>query len=283
MINKEHKRKSFNRAATTYDSCSGLQDTISDNLIERLKTIKFEPLDILDLGCGTGTNGLKLINKYKKSRIINYDFSENMLMQARIKQKLFILDKINLSPYSYICADIEAIPLEENSLDLVWSSSTLQWCNELELVFDQIKKILKPGGLFIFSTFGTNTLSELRNITENLFKEKRTSTFTDMDNVRNLLLSSGFRNSVLDVEKFKVMYKEVSKIFIDIKSIGATNGNVSNNRGLSGRSFTKKITEEYEDYRVNDLLPASYEVIYGHAWNIQNLTSKNNLIKSKNE
>jgi len=283
MINKEYKRKSFNRAAKTYDSCSTLQDTISGNLIDRLKNIKLYPLDILDLGCGTGTNGLNLRKKYKKSRIINYDFSENMLKEACIKQKLFILDKINPSPYSYICADIEAIPLEENSLDLVWSSSTLQWCNELELVFDQIKKILKPGGLFIFSTFGTNTLSELRNITENLFKEKRTSTFTDMDNVRNLLLSSGFRNSVLDVEKFKVMYKEVSKIFIDIKSIGATNGNVSNNRGLSGRSFTKKITEEYEDYRVNDLLPASYEVIYGHAWNIQNLTSKNNLIKSKNE
>ena len=88
-----------------------------------------------------------------------------------------------------------------------------------------------------------------------------------MDNVRNLLLSSGFRNSVLDVEKFKVMYKEVSKIFIDIKSIGATNGNVSNNRGLSGRSFTKKIIENYEAYRKNNLLPASYEVIYGHAWN----------------
>ena len=281
MINKEYKRKSFNRAATTYDTCSTLQDTISDNLIERLKTIKFEPLDILDLGCGTGTNGLNLRKKYKKSRIINYDFSENMLKEACIKQKLFILDKINPSPYSYICADIEAIPLEENSLDLVWSSSTLQWCNELDLVFNQVKKILKPGGLFIFSTFGPNTLNELREITENLFNEKKTSTFIDMHNLGNLLMDSGFSDSILDTENFTVTYNEVERLFKDIKSIGATNGNISKNRGLSGRSFTKKIIQKYENYRTNNLLPASYEVIYGHAWNISKSTSEYHPIKSK--
>ena len=281
MINKEYKRKSFNRAAKTYDSCSTLQDTISGNLIDRRKNIKLYPLDILDLGCGTGTNGLNLRKKYKKSRIINYDFSENMLKEACIKQKLFILDKINPSPYSYICADIEAIPLEENSLDLVWSSSTLQWCNELDLVFNQVKKILKPGGLFIFSTFGPNTLNELREITENLFNEKKTSTFIDMHNLGNLLMDSGFSDSILDTENFTVTYNEVERLFKDIKSIGATNGNISKNRGLSGRSFTKKIIQKYENYRTNNLLPASYEVIYGHAWNISKSTSEYHPIKSK--
>jgi len=280
MINKEYKRKSFNRAATTYDTCSTLQDTISCNLIDRLKTIKLNPIDILDLGCGTGTNGLNLRKIYNKSRIINYDFSENMLKEARIKQKLFFLDKINPSPYSYICADIEAIPLEENSLDLVWSSSTLQWCNELDLVFNQLKKILKPGGLFIFSTFGPNTLNELREITENLFNEKKTSKFIDMPNLGNLLIESGFSDSILDVENFSVTYNEVGKLFMDIKSIGATNGNVSKNKGLSGKSFTKKIIEKYEGYRINGLLPASYEVIYGHAWNTKKPTSEH-LIKYK--
>jgi len=279
MINKEHKRKSFNRAAITYDSFSILQDTISDNLLDRLKGIKFNPLDILDLGCGTGKNGLNLRKQHKKSRIINYDFSENMLREARLKQKLFILDKINLSPYSYICADIEAIPLKENSLDLVWSSSTLQWCNELDLVFNQIKKVLKPGGLFIFSTFGPNTLNELREITENLFNEKKTSTFIDMNNIDNLLKHSGFSNPVLEVENFTMKYKEVGELFMDIKSIGATNGNVSKKKGLSGKSFTKKIIEQYETYRKNNLLPASYEVIYGHAWNIPTANSAFNSIR----
>jgi malonyl-CoA O-methyltransferase len=279
MINKEYKRKSFNRAALTYDSYSTLQDIISCNLIDRLKTIKLDPLHILDLGCGTGTNGLNLRRKYKKSRIINYDFSENMLKMARIKQKKIILGGLN--PYSYICADIEAIPLEENSLDLVWSSSTLQWCNDLDLVFNQVKKILKPRGLFIFSTFGPNTLNELREITENLFNEKKTSTFIDMNNIGNLLMHSGFINPTLDVENLTVKYKEVEKLFKDIKSIGATNGNVSKNRGLSGRSFTKKIIDNYEAYRENNLLPASYEVIYGHAWNISKSPSEHLPIMSK--
>ena len=62
-------------------------------------------------------------------------------------------------------------------------------------------------------------------------------------------------------------YKDVRKLFLDIKGIGATNGNVSGNSGLSGKSFTNNIVQKYESYRKNDFLPASYEVIYGHTWN----------------
>ena len=283
MINKEYKRKSFNRAASTYDSYSVLQDLISDNLIDRLKIIKLSPLDILDFGCGTGRNGLKLKKQYKASKIINYDFSENMLTEARRKQKVFFLDKVNLSPYSYLCADIESIPLAENTIDLVWSSSSLQWCNDLPLVFSQIKKILKPGGLFIFSTFGPNTLVELREITESLFGEKKTNTFIDMHNIGDLLMSSGFSDPVLDAENFVMTYSHIQKLFMDIKSIGATNGNASQGKGLSGKSYINKIAEEYESYRSESLLPASYEVVYGHAWNIPKINSDYQPIKFKNE
>ena len=268
MINKEYKRKSFNRAALTYDSCSDLQDRISDNLIHRLNSIELNPINILDLGCGTGRNGIKLRRKYEMSEIINYDFSENMLREARQKQQLISSKKDKISPYSYICADIEEIPIEENSLDLVWSSSTIQWCNKLDSVFDQVKKILRPGGLFIFSTFGPNTLNELREITENLSKEKKTNIFIGIDSISDSLMYSGFSPPILDVENFKVTYKDVRKLFFDIKGIGATNGNVSKNSGLSGKSFTKNIIKNYEIYRKNNLLPASYEVIYGHTWNI---------------
>ena len=267
MINKEYKRKSFNRAAVTYDAHSNLQDRISNNLIHRLDSIKLSPMNILDLGCGTGRNGLMLRKKYGTSEIINYDFSENMLKEARIKQQLFLSKENMCSPYSYICADIEAMPFEENSVDLVWSSSTLQWCNELDLVFDQIKKILRPGGLFIFSTFGPNTLNELREITENISNEKKTNTFIDIKSISHFLMHSGFSAPVLDVQNFRMTYKDVRKLFLDIKGIGATNGNVSGNSGLSGKSFTNNIVQKYESYRKNDLLPASYEVIYGHTWN----------------
>ena len=95
MINKEYKRKSFNRAALTYDSCSDLQDRISDNLIHRLNSIELNPINILDLGCGTGRNGIKLRRKYEMSEIINYDFSENMFS---------ICDFFNsVSDYIFLC------------------------------------------------------------------------------------------------------------------------------------------------------------------------------------
>lgn len=283
MINKEYKRKSFNRAASSYDQFCVLQNVISDNLLDRLKIINIKPLNILDLGAGTGRNGLNLRKKYQKSKIINIDFSEEMLNVAKKKNKSYFLDKINQSPYRYICADIEAIPIIENSIDLVWSSSSIQWCNDLPLVFRQIRNILKPGGLFIFSTFGPNTLNELRQVTEDLFGKQKTNLFVDMHNIGDLLISSGFSDPVLDIENFTMTYQDIKKLFMDIRGIGATSGNHNQNKGFLGKSFIHKMIDKYESYRINGLLPATYEVIYGHAWNIPKVIPEYQPIKFKNE
>ena len=158
LINKNTKRVAFNKAANSYDTHSKIQELISKKLFDRLSHINIYPNNILDLGSGTGLNGLLLQKKYRKSHIINYDFAENMLANSRKKQPNIIKRILNGNKFSYVCGDIEELGFAPNSFDLIWSSSAIQWCNDLSKILQMIKTILKPGGLFIFSSFGPNTL-----------------------------------------------------------------------------------------------------------------------------
>ena len=158
LINKNIKRVAFNKAANSYDTHSKIQELISKKLFDRLSHINIYPNNILDLGSGTGLNGLLLQKKYRKSHIINYDFAENMLANSRKKQPNIIKRILNGNKFSYVCGDIEELGFAPNSFDLIWSSSAIQWCNDLSKILQMIKTILKPGGLFIFSSFGPNTL-----------------------------------------------------------------------------------------------------------------------------
>ena len=102
-----------------------------------------------------------LKEKYQNIRLINYDFSINMLQEAKKNQH-----KVLGTKSEFICGDIEELSFSENTFDVIWSTSSLQWCNNLSDIFKKAKSILKPGGLFIFSTFGPNTLFELKNVTK---------------------------------------------------------------------------------------------------------------------
>ena len=268
MIDKEYKRKVFNRYAKTYDQFSILQDKISDNLFERLDLIKLKPNLILDLGCGTGRNGKILKERYRNMRLVNYDFSENMLLEARKKQKIFFDQILNVKKSDFVCGDIEELSFSDETFDIIWSTSSLQWCNNLSNTFKKIRSILKPGGLFIFSTFGPNTLFELKNITEKLSHYQKTNDFIGMHNIENMLTSEGFSNLVIDSEEFCLTYKNINKLFLDLKNIGATSGFEDKKNGLSGKSFLKLIIDGYKQYSYDGIFPVTYEAIYGHAWNI---------------
>lgn len=264
MIDKKYKRKIFNRAADSYEKFSGLQDKISQNLLEKLECLNIKPNNILDLGCGTGKNGLCLLNKFKKTSLVNFDISENMLEQARKKIKDSSVNYINDKYVNFhVCGDMENIPFKGNLFDLVWSSSAIQWSDNLQIVLKHIKRILKPNGIFVFSTFGPETLKELRMINEVLSNYPKTNNFLDIDCIRELVIAEGFVNSSFDVKSYRLDYTNVEDILYDIKGVGATNGNKKRTKGLRGREFIDNMKQEYEKYRVGKLYPATYEVIYG--------------------
>ncbi len=260
----------FNRAAVTYDDYAVLQKQISIDLFDRLSLIKIAPNYILDLGSGTGENNPVFKDIYKNKNIINYDFSEKMLMRAKSKEKDFLgLNKIlGKNNISYICGDMEHLPIKKNLIDLVWTSSSLQWCTDLNKTFLGVKEILNYGGLFIFSTFGPNTLTELSEINKELSQNDTVNSFTDMHEIGDMLVANGFSDPVLDSDEYTLTYSNVEKLFIDIKNIGATSSNGQEKKGLRGKNYLKKIAFEYDKYKKSGLLPATYEVIYGHAWNM---------------
>ena len=267
MIDKEYKRKAFDRHAKTYDQYSSLQDEISDNLFKKLDLIKLKPNSILDLGCGTGRNGKILTEKYKNMRLINYDFSVNMLKEARKKQQDFFKEISGTNKFHFVCGDIEELSFSENSFDIIWSTSSLQWCNNLSDTFRRIQAILKPGGLFIFSTFGPKTLFELKSITKKISNYQKTNDFMDVLSIKDMLVNEQFVNPIIDSEEFRLSYKDINKLFLDLKNIGATSGFESKKMGLSGKSFLKLISDGYKEYSYDGSIPATYEAVYGYAWN----------------
>lgn len=260
-IDKARVRASFDRAATSYDAAAILQKTVREEMLSRLDLVKLTPHVILDAGCGTGHGTFALQKRFSDAQVISLDLAMGMLHQTQNQTPWLkkILGKKNL-----LCADIESLPLANQSVDLVWSNLAIQWCNDLDQVLQEIKRVLKPNGLLMFSTFGPDTLKELR--VASATGATHVSRFIDMHDIGDALTRIGFSAPVLDVEQYTLTYDDVKSVMQDLKSIGAHNATSGRVRGLSGKAFLKNLTQQYEQFRVSGKLPATFEVVYGHAW-----------------
>lgn len=267
-IDKARVRASFERAAHTYDAAAILQKSVREEMLERLDLVNLDPQAILDAGCGTGHGSFALHKYFPQAHIISLDLAMGMLQQTYAKQPTLqrwmaqLTGKKNL-----VCADIEALPLADNSLDMVWSNLAIQWCNDLDQAFAEIKRVLKPNGLLMFSTFGPDTLKELRIASAENDAMTHVSRFIDMHDIGDAMTRAGFKAPVLDVEHFTLTYDDAKSVMRDLKSIGAHNATAGRARGLVGKGFFAQLAARYEQFRQQDgKLPATFEVVYGHAW-----------------
>lgn len=270
-IDKARARASFGRAASTYDAAAILQKQVREEMLSRLDLVKLNPRAILDAGCGTGAASDALQKRFVKSQVVSLDFALAMLQRIRsssnnsglIQQIKSLLGGVK---HNLVCADIESIPLTNASVDLVWSNLAIQWCNDLDAALQEFHRVLQPEGLLMFSTFGPDTLKELRVATSGQDGVTSVSRFLDMHDIGDALVRAGFSAPVLDVERFTLTYANVKSVMRDLKSIGAHNATAGRARGLLGRGFFAKIEARYEQFRVAGKLPATFEVVYGHAW-----------------
>lgn len=263
MFNKALVRLSFEKAANGYDEAAVLQREIGQRLLDRLDYIRFQPRRILDLGAGTGDCSFQLAERYNKSEMLIVDFATAMLQQA--KQKRSWKQRLS-SRYKFITGDANHLPLSDNSVDMVFSNLALQWCADLEQVFKEIRRVLKPNGMLLFSTFGPDTLKELKSCWQQVDDYKHINDFIDLHVVGDAMVKSGFADPVMDMEMITVTYPDVKSIMRDLKQIGAHNVNETRARGLTGKQTISKLIEAYETYRTDAVLPVTHEVIYGHAW-----------------
>jgi malonyl-CoA O-methyltransferase len=258
-IDKRAARRSFERAAAAYDEAAVLQREIADRLLERLEYVRLDPRTILDLGAGTGYAITALQRRFRKAQIIALDFSLAMLERARSRGTWLHRPRC-------LCADAEALPLADATLDLVFSNATLQWCNDLARTFQELLRVLRPGALLMFTTFGPDTLKELRDAWAAADGYSHVSPFLDMHDIGDALMHARFADPVMETERLTVTYEGLGDLMRDLRVLGAQNATLGRPRGLTGRRRFASVKAAYEANRRQGRLPASYEVVYGHAW-----------------
>jgi malonyl-CoA O-methyltransferase len=259
-LDRHAVRESFDRASATYEAAAVLQARVNDELLERVDFFQLDPAAVLDLGAGTGRGSRALAQRFPRAQVLAMDLAPGMLREARRK----------IAPdarFETVCGDVFHLPLREASVDVVCSNLMLQWCDDLGAALAEVRRVLTPGGLFAFSTFGPDTLIELRTAWAVADAEhSHVNTFLDVHDVGSAVMHAGFSEPVLDVERRLLTYVDVLAVMRDLKTIGAHNVTATRARGLTGRARFRHMTEVYESMRNEGRIPATYEVVYGAAW-----------------
>ena len=251
-------RRSFDRAADSYDAAAVLHTQIRQEHLARLELVSLAPEVVLDAGAGTGHATRALRKRYPKSTVIALDFSEGMLRIAGRQREW-------LRPFGRVCAAAERLPFQDGSIDLIFSNLLLQWCDP-EQVFPELRRVLKPDGLLTFTSFGPDTLRELRSAWAQADAGSHVLPFIDMHDLGDALGRHGFAAPVLDVERITLSYQSVNGVLADLKATGARNALADRARGLTGPRKMQRMRAAYEQFRDQGRLPATYEVVFGHAW-----------------
>lgn len=264
---KQQMRAAFEQSAAHYDAVAILQREVADRLLERLPLLKMTPATILDLGSGTGYCSEKLAAHYPKARLTSLDLASAMVTKTRSRFSRW--SRLRRG-HQFVCADAEALPFADNSFEMVFSSLTLQWCADLERTFSEIRRVLKPGGVLLYTTLGPDTLKELRASWATVDGQVHVNTFLDMHDVGDAMLRARLAEPVMDMELLTMTYEDAMTLMRDLKTLGAHNVNPGRDHGLTAPKKLKAVLDAYAQFRMADgLLPASYEVVYGHAWRAQ--------------
>ena len=252
--------QAFDRASASYDAAAALQERVRNELMGRLADLELAPASILDLGAGTGHASRALKRRYPEAIVVAVDIAPGMLEKARHQSRW-------LRRFERVRADAYTLPFRGGSFDLIFSSLMLQWCDDLDAVFAEITRVLKPGGALIFSTFGPDTLLELRESWRaSDAPGNHVNHFFDAPSLGSALMHAGLSEPVLDVDRIVMGYDDVLTLMRELKSIGAHNVTRGRARGLTGRKRLAAMTQAYESLRRDGKLPATYEVIHAICW-----------------
>ena len=252
-------RRSFDRASSAYEKSAVLQARVGEELLQRIEFFRLSPAVILDLGAGTGRLTGELKRRYRRATVVALDVAAGMLHEARRHTGFF-------RRFERVCADVRRLPFNDASVDIAASNLMLQWCGDLDAAFREVRRVLKPDGLFVFTTFGPDTLRELRQAWAAVDDYSHVNTFIDMHDIGDALVRARLTEPVLDVERVTLTYKDVRSLMRDLKAIGAHNVTAGRPRGLTGRGALRSLEAAYEPARRAGLIPATYEVVYGTAW-----------------
>ncbi len=242
---------SFSRAAHSYDAVAGLQREIGASLLQRLPPLAVQHW--LDLGCGTGHFSRALAAGYPQARGMALDIAEGMLRHARGLG----------GAHDFVAADAEHLPLRAACQDLVFSSLALQWCGDFAGVLNEVRRVLRPGGVFAFSSLCVGTLQELRDSWQAVDGQVHVNRFRRFEDYQHLCAASGMQLLQLQREPWLLHFADLRQLTHALKALGAHNLNPGRPGGLTGRARIQALQAAYERQRQAQGLPLTYQVVFG--------------------
>lgn len=251
-LEKTRVAQSFSRAASTYDSVASLQRKVGDLLLKRVSD-NASAQHVLDLGCGTGYFTPRLQQVFPYALVTGVDIAEGMLQFARSH-----LSEQN----AWVCSDAEQLPFATDSVDVIYSNFALQWCANLPKLFAELRRVLKPTGELIFTTLGPATLHELKSAWRLVDNHVHVNEFHERDMLLSQLQKAGFGQVDYEHSPEVMEFEHLSDLTRSLKALGAQNVNAGRLTGLTGRKKIQSFKQAYESMRINNLLPATYDVFY---------------------
>lgn len=256
-------------------------------MFERLDLVKIAPQRVLDAGCGTGADLPALQQRFGAARLVGLDASAPLLrealraeaegrstMQKALRRWLpAVAQAASTDAPELVCGDFAALPLPNDSVDLVWSNLALHWHPQPDRIFAEWRRVLRRDGLLMFSCLGPDTFRELRAAFAAVDDAPHALPFVDMHDFGDMLVDVGFATPVMDMETITVTYASTSRLLADVRAWGG-NPRTDRRRGLLGRQAYGRLVQALESRRGPDgLIALSFEIVYGHAFRPVNRTT----------
>ncbi len=255
-------KQDFSRAAATYDEAAVLARETGRRMAERLEYVKLSPSRMADIGCASGDGIRDLQQRYPAALPLAVDFSSAMLQQVR--HRVPLLQRLARRVPRLINADARSLPLAANSLGLVWSNLMLHWLDDPLPALREMHRVLEVDGLLMFAMLGPDTLMELRVACSDCGLEPPLRRFLDMHDIGDMLIAAGFADPVMDMEMLTLTYGSPRGLLRDQRHLGVRDALFGH---LPWRDW-RRVLSNYAARRTKDgdVLPASFEIVYGHAW-----------------
>jgi malonyl-CoA O-methyltransferase len=250
----------FDRVAERYNLHAALEQEVSSRLLERLEFQRLVPQRIADLGAGTGHSARALKRQFPRAEVIALDVSLAMCRKAQQESGFF-------RPLRPVCADLAQLPLAGRCADLLFSNLAMQWRTDFAALAAGFRRVLKTGGLLVFSTLGPGSLQEFQRLRELAGQDQSAippvRSFPDMHDIGDALLAAGFAEPVVDSQIITTEYRDFARLLADLEWTGASSHFVD---WPQWTAASDSLATRYEQMRRQGSLPVTWEIVFGAAF-----------------